>query len=316
MRVVFIGASGFGLRAAEVLAGLPDCQLVGVLTAPRQFSISYRPTGVTNVLHVDMSEFAAAHAIPCQFLGKGMNDPELFSAVCDWRPDCFIVVGWYHMVPAAWRKVAPAYGLHASLLPDYSGGAPLVWAMINGERRTGITFFQFADGVDNGPVVGSLPTDISPDDTIATLYARIEDLGLQLLHDYVPLLARGTARFMQQDESKRRLCPQRSPEDGCIDWNQGADRIHDFIRAQTRPYPGAFAMLRESKVSIWRSALRPGEAPQLQPGELVLMGGRLWVGCGQQTVLEIVEVGEHGSDGIAADWAQGKAIRAGEAFDV
>jgi methionyl-tRNA formyltransferase len=298
------------------LVSLPDCQLVGVLTAPRQFSISYRPTGVTNVLHADMSEFAAAHAIPCQFLSKGMNDPELFSAVCDWRPDCFIVVGWYHMVPAAWRKVAPAYGLHASLLPDYSGGAPLVWAMINGERRSGITFFQFSDGVDNGPVVGSLPTDILPEDTIATLYARIEDLGLQLLQDYVPLLARGAARLMQQDESKRRLCPQRSPEDGRIEWSQGAERIHDFIRAQTRPYPGAFALLGDAKISIWRSALRPREGPKLQPGELALIDGCLWVGCGQQTVLEIVEVGEHGSDRIAADWAHSKAISVGEAFHV
>lgn len=316
MRIVFIGASGFGLRAADVLAGLPDCQLVGVVTAPRQFSISYRPTGVTNVLFADLSEFASARDIPFHILGKGMNDPELFSTVRNWRPDCFIVVGWYHMVPASWRKIAPAYGLHASLLPDYSGGAPLVWAMINGERRTGITFFQFADGVDNGPVVGRLPTDISPEDTIATLYARIEDLGLQLLQDNVPILARGAARLMQQDESKRRLCPQRSPEDGRIEWSQRAERIHDFIRAQTRPYPGAFALLGDAKISIWRSALRPGEGPQLQPGELALMDGRLWVGCGQQTVLEIVEVGEHGSDGIAADWAQGKAIRAGEAFHV
>ena len=316
MRVVFIGASGFGLRAAEVLVGLPDCQLVGVLTAPREFSISYRPTGITNVLHADMSKFAAERAIPCQILSKGMDDPELFSTVCDWRPECFIVVGWYHMMPAAWRKVAPAYGLHASLLPDYSGGAPLVWAMIKGEQRTGITFFQFADGVDNGPVVGSLPTNILPEDTIATLYARIEDLGLQLLQDNVPILARGPARLMPQNESKRRLFPQRSPEDGRIEWSQRAERIHDFIRAQTRPYPGAFALLGDVKVSIWRSALRPGEGPQLQPGELALMDKRLWVGCGQQTMLEIVEVGEHDIDVIAADWAHGKAIRVGTAFNV
>jgi methionyl-tRNA formyltransferase len=243
VRIVFIGASGFGMRAAETLARLADCQLVGVVTAPRQFSISYRPTGVTNVLFADLSEFASARDIPYHILNRGMNDPELFRVVCNWQPDCFVVVGWYHMVPASWRKLAPAYGLHASLLPNYSGGAPLVWAMINGEARTGITLFQFDDGVDSGPILGSLATNITHDDTIATLYSRIEDLGLKLLKKNLPLLARGAGKFIVQDESQRRVFPQRGPEDGKIDWTQHANRIHDFIRAQTRPYPGAFSCL-------------------------------------------------------------------------
>lgn len=316
MRIVFIGASGFGLRAAQVLASLTECQLVGVVTAPRQFSISYRPAGVTNVLHADLGEFAAAHDVPCHLLTKGMNHPELFEKVSSWRPDCFIVVGWYHMVPAKWRQLAPAYGLHGSLLPDYSGGAPLVWAMINGERRTGITLFQFDDGVDSGPIVGRLATDIALEDTIATLYARIEELGLELLKENVPLLARGTARFLVQDESKRRMVPQRSPEDGAINWNQDARRVHDFIRAQTRPYPGAFSKFRSSKVSVWRSTPHENMALELRPGELGLHEGLLLVGCGYQSVLELNELGENGNDTSAAIWARVKSIRAGEAFHV
>lgn len=315
MRIVFIGASGFGLRAARVLASLNECQLVGVVTAPRQFSISYRPAGVTNVLHADLGEFAAAHDVPCHLLTKGMNDPELFDKVSSWRPDCFIVVGWYHMVPAKWRQLAPAYGLHGSLLPDYSGGAPLVWAIINGEKRTGITLFQFDDGVDSGPIVGSLATDIALEDTIATLYARIEELGLELLKENVPLLARGTARFLVQDECKRRLVPQRSPEDGSIDWNQEAGRVHDFIRAQTRPYPGAFSKFRSSRVSIWRSTLCQNSGLVLRPGELLQHEGRVMVGCGHQSVLELNELGENGSDTSAAIWARDKSIQASEGFD-
>jgi methionyl-tRNA formyltransferase len=82
-----------------------------------------------------------------------MNEPGLFQTVTSWNPDAFLVAGWYHMIPKIWRNLAPAYGLHASLLPDYSGGAPLVWAMINGETKTGVTLFQMDDGVDSGPIV-------------------------------------------------------------------------------------------------------------------------------------------------------------------
>lgn len=315
MRIVFIGASGFGLRAAETLSKLADCQLVGVVTAPRQFSISYRPTGVTNVLFADLNEFASARDIPVHVISRGMNEPELFSRISNWRPDCFVVVGWYHMLPASWRKIAPAYGLHASILPNYSGGAPLVWAMINGESSTGITLFQFDDGVDSGPILGSLATDITHGDTIATLYARIEDLGIQLLKENLPLLACGTARFTDQDESKRRLFPQRSPEDGKIDWAQPACRIHDFIRAQTRPYPGAFSYFHFSKITIWQSALLEHDSHDLQPGEFKVSDGRLVVGCGQNTSLELVFLGENDSDINAASWAQSQSLGSNYVFN-
>ena len=123
------------------------------------------------------------------------------------------------MIPKRWRELAPANGLHASLPPDYSGGAPLVWAMINGESRTGITLFQMDAGVDFGPIVGQKEEQILPSDTIATLYSRIEERGLELLQEVLPQLVHGTLKLKQQDENKRRIMPQRSPEDGLIDWN-------------------------------------------------------------------------------------------------
>ena len=89
-----------------------------------------------------------------------MRDPALLEKVACWKPEAFLVSGWYHMVPRKWRALAPAYGLHASLLPDYSGGAPLVWAMIKGEEKTGITLFQLGDGVDDGPILGQAETPI------------------------------------------------------------------------------------------------------------------------------------------------------------
>ena len=149
-------------------------------------------------------------------LERSMNKPGLFEAVAEWKPDMFLVAGCYHMVPKRWRELAPAYGMHASLLPDYSGGAPLVWAMINGETKTGISLFQMDDGVDFGPIAGQKEEPIYPGDTIATLYDRIEERGVELLRNKLPQLANGTLKLklQLQNETKRRIMPQRSPKDG------------------------------------------------------------------------------------------------------
>ena len=149
--------------------------------------------------------------------------------------------------------MAPAYGLHASLLPDYSGGAPLVWAIINGETKTGISLFQMDDGIDSGPIAGQKEEPNYPDDTVATLYARIEERGVELLRDKMPQLANGTLKLQLQNETKRRIMAQRSPKDGLIDWTQDEKSIDRFVRAQTRPYPGAFTTLETKPLHIWRT---------------------------------------------------------------
>jgi methionyl-tRNA formyltransferase len=307
MRVTFIGASRFGLRCLAQIAGMRECEIAGVVTAPRTFAISYRPSGVTNVLHADVAGYCEQHSIECATLEKGMNDPALLERVRGWKPDAFIVVGWYHMVPRAWRALAPAYGMHASLLPDYSGGAPLVWAIINGETRTGISLFQLADGVDDGPVVGQAATEITDDDTIATLYARIEDLGLGLLAEHLPRLADGSARPAPQDSTRRRVVPQRSPEDGRIDWTQPARRVYDFVRAQTRPYPGAFTLAAGNKVTLWSCRVAGAEAlPGLAPGTLAVVDDTLLVACGEGA-LALGDLGTDSGDMPAMAWHASRA---------
>jgi methionyl-tRNA formyltransferase len=251
VNIVFIGASKFGLRCLESCTEMPELNVVGVVTSPRTFSISYQPSGVTNVLHANVAAFARDQHIPVAMLAGTMSDPTLLDVVKVWQPNAFIVAGWYHMIPKTWRALAPAYGLHASLLPDYRGGAPLVWAMINGETKTGISLFQMGDGVDSGPIAAQAEEYIRNDDTIDSLYARIEERGLALLRDALPAMANGTLTLRSQDESKCRTLPQRSPEDGRIDWNQDCVVIDRFIRAQTRPYPGAFSTLNGNPIIIW-----------------------------------------------------------------
>lgn len=290
MRLVFVGASRFGLRCLESARQLAEWDVVGVVTAPERFSISYNRDGVVNVLHADVESYCLKHSLPCTVIQGGMFAGGLLETVTAWRPDAFLVVGWYHMIPPSWLAVAPAYALHASLLPDYSGGAPLVWAIINGEKRTGITLFQLANGVDNGPVIAQAAVPIEPNDTIASLYAAIETAGLGLVATYLPALGRGEVKPVPQDESKRRVFPQRSPADGLIDWHRSAAQLYDFVRAQTRPYPGAFTLFNGREVRIWSAAKADCElGVTLQVGSFELRGDRLFVRTGEGT-LELLDI--------------------------
>ncbi|MEK9628592.1 MAG: formyltransferase family protein [Nitrospinota bacterium] len=302
-RIIFIGASTIGLQCLEIMTQSSLYNVVGAITLPETFSISYRPEGVKNVLFADIKKYCQSHDINCIVMNEGMKDPGLFERVKALSPDLFIVVGWYHLIPKSWLDLAPAYGLHASLLPDYTGGAPLVWAMINGEKKTGITFFQLGDGTDSGPIVAQESVNINQEDTIATLYKRIEDKGRNLFKEHLPRIINGSMDLKPQDESKRRVYPNRSPEDGKIEWTLPADKIYDFVRAQTKPYPGAFSELGSNKVTIW--SCRKSQEDMIKrplPSEIVEADQRIFVGCGQESTLEILKIAVNNEDVPVYDW--------------
>jgi len=304
VKIVFVGASRFGLRCLDAARQLSGIDIVGIITNEQRFSISYAPEGVTNVLHADFLRYAETHGIPAYLMKERMTEADLVGHVRAWEPELFLVVGWYHMVPSLLLEISDAIGLHASLLPDYSGGAPLVWAMINGEKKTGITLFRFSNGVDDGPIVGQMAVDISADDTIATLYKKIEVVGLDLIKKYLPRFIDGSVALTPQNEEMRRIFPQRTPEDGKIDWTQPAQMIHDFVRAQTRPYPGSFTMFDSKKLTIWKSRLVSANLDSSRPPGCFFLSdeNQLLVICGRQSLIALDEVGFEGRDMAATTW--------------
>lgn len=285
MNIVFIGSSKFSHRCLSVCLEFKDLCVTGLVTSPQKFSISYSASRVKNVLHSNLLKFAAERGIGVCSIDRSMNEPKIFNEVTKWKPDAFLVVGWYHMIPKSWRDLAPAYGLHASLLPDYSGGAPLVWAMINGEVKTGITMFKMDDGVDSGPIIGQVEEKIFPEDTISTLYDRIEERGIELLKEILPQLVCGKLKLRPQDELNRRIMPQRSPKDGLIDWTKDSSFIDRFIRAQTKPYPGAFTTFSDKPLHIWKSTVSTKDLLK-PPGSITKFNDRNYhVTCGNGSII-------------------------------
>jgi methionyl-tRNA formyltransferase len=199
------------------------------------------------------------------------------------------------MVPGKIRELAPkgCVGIHASLLPKYRGGAPINWAIINGEKMSGVSLFYLGDGVDNGDIISKKRFPISDTDSCREVYDKATRASIEILKVTLPKLAAGTANRIPQNESEATCFPQRNPNDGRIDWRWRGRTIYNFIRAQTKPYPGAFTYLRDEKITIWQGQLTGRHHKELKPGEVI--PGRngtkgSHVVCGDGAVMKVIDM--------------------------
>ncbi len=260
LRVAVLSSTSFGLRCIhDGVLDTPEVELVGILTTPRVIPISYAPNGVAIKTHADFRMTAEETGCELAELTRAPRTKDYLQHLTAWHADLLLVLGWYYNVPLAVRETFSqgCLGIHASLLPRYRGGAPLVWAMINGERRTGVTLFHLIDEIDAGDVVGQRSFEIVTTDTIATVLKKSESSAVSLLAEQLPLIAQGQAVRQRQDHGLASEFPQRSPEDGLIDWSWNSEKIKNFIRAQTHPYPGAFCYMGDKKLQIWDASVAP-----------------------------------------------------------
>ncbi len=173
--------------------------------------------------------------------------------------DLMFVVSWRYMIPAVVyeKPRLGTYVFHDSLLPAYRGFSPTVWAMINGEKQTGVTMFRISADVDAGDILAQSIIPIEIADTIATVMEKVTDIYLQLLEENIDLLLAGNAKLLAQDHSQATYTCKLLPEDFQIDWSLSSQRIYDLIRSVSVPYPGAFTTLLGKKLRIWSSQLVP-----------------------------------------------------------
>jgi methionyl-tRNA formyltransferase len=308
VRIVFMGASELGWECCRTLFEMGQ-DVVGIFSIPREFRISWSPHPVTNVRFKSFDELADQHAVPLTYVTKKMSDPEYFDTLRRLRPDILIVIGWYYLIPRAMRELAPlgAVGIHGSLLPRYRGGAPLVWAVINGEARAGISLFHLSDGVDDGDVIAQAGFDIAVEDTISEVIGKASEASVRSIRDYVPRLANGTAPRRPQDPHAATVVPQRRPEDGVIDWHaRSAADVYNWVRAQTKPYPGAFTYFGRETVRIWKASCFTGSRQSGGPGTVFTdvpgRPGTFGVWCADGLAVLVQEVGL--SDGTVLSGAE------------
>ena len=237
---------------------------------------------------------ALSHGIPFSVVESSKEATDLLSATAY---DLGFVCGWYWLLPSSQvdEYMPPLYGIHHSTLPRFRGGAPVVWALLSGEEAVGSTLFRLTSRMDDGPIAAQVACSVLPEMTISDVLAALEKEWSKNIGLVWQNLVDGSVELAPQDESCATYCAQRRPEDGRIDWRQPANYIHNFIRSQASPYPGAFTTtVNGTRVTIDRStpfAARyhstPGQILQRSPSEIL-------VGCGGSTALRVLQVREKG----------------------
>jgi methionyl-tRNA formyltransferase len=201
---------------------------------------------------VDLTPIAAAHGIPVR-RATNINAEEEVEHIRRLAPDVIVVVGWNRLLGADVLSIPPrgCIGFHASLLPRFRGRAPVNWAILRGEHETGNTMMYLNVGTDTGDIIDQRHVTIAATDTCATVYSRVAEAGATMLRDHLPAILNGTAPRRPQPRSSDDLLPKRTPAMGITSWARPARAVHDWIRALTTPYPGAFAFWKGHKVMLW-----------------------------------------------------------------
>lgn len=288
MKLIFCGTPKFAVPPLERLTGSPF-EIELVVTNPDE------PSGRGYELKVPPVKQAALDARLPVFQPSKLKGSFSRAFLSQYRPDAIVVVAYGHILPG-WMIALPRLGcinLHASLLPKYRGAAPIPWAIIRGERQTGVTTMKINAGLDTGDILLAREMEICLDDSTETLGSRLSLLGAELMAETLQRLEGGDIVPRPQDHSQATLAPILKKEDGLISWLLSAEEIERRVRG-LYPWPGAYTVFRAKGLQVCKSAVASTAVTNMEPGTLFGQSGKPIVACGDGSALELVEVQAEG----------------------
>ncbi|WP_405116289.1 methionyl-tRNA formyltransferase [Micromonospora sp. NBC_01405] len=305
MRLVFAGTPAVAVPALAAVAA-SDHELVAVVTRPDA------PAGRgRGLVRSPVGTWADEHGVEVLTPARP-REPEFLDRLRELAPDCVPVVAYGALVPPAALEI-PRHGwvnLHFSLLPAWRGAAPVQHAVLHGDELTGASVFELEEGLDTGPVYGTLTDEIRPTDTSGDLLERLAHSGAGLLVAVLDAIAAGTGRAEPQPADGVSLAPKLTVEDARVRWGDPAFAVDRRVRACT-PAPGPWTTFRGERVKLGPVVPVP-DAPELKPGELLVEKSRVLAGTGTVPVA-LGEVRAAGKKAMpAGDWARGARVAAGE----
>jgi methionyl-tRNA formyltransferase len=277
VHAVFFGTPAVAVPALRALAACST--LSGVVCQPD------RPAGRGLGLHEPEVKRAARELGLEVYQPHKVKTGELADWITERKVDVAVVMAYGRILP---RDVldAPRCGcvnLHASLLPNYRGAAPIQWAIMRGEKETGISLMQMDDGMDTGPVYSKHSIAIGSDDTAGELSARLAELAAQVVREDVARVVRGELRAEAQDHARATLAPPLTRDHGKIDWTRPAAEVHDQVRGLA-PQPGAFTLLGGRVLRVLRTRA-VGDETHADPGRVsVTPDRRIFVQTSRGTI--------------------------------
>lgn len=295
MRILFMGTPDFAVPSLRALCRAGHT-LVGVFTQPdkpknRGMKLQAPP----------VKQFALSEQISV-YQPEKLRDGTALELVKSLAPELIVVAAYGRILPVEILE-APPYGcinVHSSLLPKYRGAAPIQWAVLDGEKETGVTIMHMAEALDAGDIIAQVATAIDPDETVETLHDRLAALGAELLVKTVGEIQAGTAVRFPQEESRVTLAPMLSRRLSPMDWTRTARQLHNQVRGLI-PWPAAVTELNGVRCKVLRTTVLP-ENTQRKPGTVLAADKRgLKIACGGGTVLGIEELQADGGKRMQAD---------------
>jgi methionyl-tRNA formyltransferase len=308
MRVVFMGTASFAVATLDALLAAGH-EIAGVVTQPD------RPSGRGRRIHHSPVKARAREAAFPILQPESLSDDAARDAITALGPDLVVVVAYGQIIPR-WLRELPRFGVlnvHGSILPRHRGAAPVHWAIIRGDRETGVSIMAIDAGLDTGPVYATSATVVGPDESAVELSERLATMGAALLVDTVDALARGGAQATPQDPSLATMAPRLTRRDGYIRWSESAEEIHNRVRGLA-PWPAVTVGFRGASCKLLATR-RARERFRAPAGGMVMDGDRLIVTCGDGAALEIVTIQPESRRPVSGiEFARGSRITSPEAF--
>jgi len=263
MRVAFMGTPDFAIPSLRALIEGPY-DVIAVITQPD------RPKGRQGVLTPPpVKLLALQHNIPV-FQPLKIKNRDFFPVVERLNPDIIVVVAYGQIISKEILDLPPkrCINIHASLLPKYRGSAPINWALINGEKVTGVTSMIVTEGLDSGPILLKKEIPIADHDDARSLHDKLSEAGGRLLLETMSGIKSGTLTPVPQDESEATYFPMLKKSDGLIDWTKDASEIRNRIKG-LMPWPGAYTYLHGEMLKIFRADVVSGQWSVVSPGTVI-----------------------------------------------
>lgn len=277
-RTIFFGTPSFAVPTLKGLLEGPD-EVVAVVTQPDRKKGRGQRVAFSAVKEEALLNRTREIVL---FQPERVREGTFQENLRDLHPDLFVVAAYGQLLPKSFLEI-PRHGavnVHASLLPKYRGAAPIAWAILKGERVTGVTIMRMDEGMDTGDILSQKEIPLEDGETAETLHDKLASLGAPLLLETVSRMKRGEVTPIRQDSSQITYAPPLKKEDGRIDWRKGASEIDRQVRAFS-PWPGAYTLVEEQFLKIFRGEVRE-ETPGGNAGKV------LWVG------MDFIEVGTGG----------------------
>jgi len=263
LRIIFIGTSEFAVPSFKILIE-NNFDIVAAITAPD------KPKGRGQKLTKSpVKNYAERESIPV-LQPTNLKSPEFIEELKSYKADLQVVIAFRMLPEIVWNMpVKGTFNLHASLLPQYRGAAPINWAIINGEKETGITTFFLTHEIDTGMIIFQEKEPIYDDDTVGTLYQRLKDKGAVLvLKTVLSIAGNSYPQQAQTEDSDLRIAPKLYKESREIKWDQPAKRIFDFVRGLS-PYPASWTTIKDDLFKIFSVSVINEMFPDKLPGEYI-----------------------------------------------